>query len=87
MKDICLYSAFATIKACLLRKVGRGCGKRTIGWGQKCKLEIIGLADDPPCRNPMFITPGRPRYPTSIPKCKLEPGQPGVSELTWKGSL
>jgi hypothetical protein len=44
MKGICLCSAFCDdkLKACLLYKVGRGSGKRTIGRGQKCKLEIMG---------------------------------------------
>ena len=83
MKDICFCSAaFCDDKSLSLVQGRARCGKRTIGRDKSANLKSFGLADDPACRNPC-ITQGCPKHHTLIPKCKLEPGPPGLSEPIW----
>ena len=83
MKDVCLCSAFCdekSLSSCA--RSGEDAGSELLAGDKSANLKSFGLADDPPCRNPC-ITQGCPKHHTSIPKCKLEPGLPGLSEPIW----
>jgi hypothetical protein len=69
MKDICSCSAFCDEKSL-----------SPLVQGEDSRSEPLAR-DKSAVRTPMYIARGYSRQSTSIPKCKLEPGPPGVSKL------